>query len=320
MYSIHNRDDWEKLKKLQSSKSALKAERLKQSLGKQDFHYDMEKVFEPVTENQIKNINNQAELSEKQIQALQDSNEKHTQAIEKQTKAIQESSDIVNKNLHHSIQQGIKDYDEISKKNNQLLTNLVNSNQVDSSIVETISNLLTDKTKSQFSLEKINDDNPNLFYINPHNPQLVLIKGSNIIFENGNTYNLNDPDLSYFITNTHLDKEINKLHVIDQFLNDVKYDINYGDKKSDRYHFIKDLRRKPIDTYQQPYQVGSGLKFIFLPSDPNELVDQLKLIYLEKVGGNDNPQLNEQVIAIADKLLEDQCITTSEHQNIVSCL
>ena len=248
MYSIHNRDDWEKLKKLQSSKSALKAERLKQSLGKQDFHYDMEKVFEPVTENQIKNINNQAELSEKQIQALQDSNEKHTQAIEKQTKAIQESSDIVNKNLHHSIQQGIKDYDEISKKNNQLLTNLVNSNQVDSSIVKTISNLLTDKTKSQFSLEKINDDNPNLFYINPHHPQPVLIKGSNIIFENGNTYNLNDPDLSYFITNTHLDKEINKLHVIDQFLNDVKYDINYGDKKSDRYHFIKDLRRKPIDT------------------------------------------------------------------------
>ena len=320
MYSIHNRDDWEKLKKLQSSKSALKAERLKQSLGKQDFHYDMEKVFEPVTENQIKNINNQAELSEKQIQALQDSNEKHTQAIEKQTKAIQESSDIVNKNLHHSIQQGIEDYDEISKKNNQLLTNLVNSNQVDSSIVKTISNLLTDKTKSQFSLEKINDDNPNLFYINPHHPQPVLLKGSNIIFENGNTYNLNDPDLSYFITNTHLDKEIHNVSIIDQFLNDVKYDINYGDKKSDRYHFIKDIKQQPIDTYQQPYQVGSGLKFIFLPSDPNELVDQLKLIYLEKVGGNDNPQLNEQVIAIADKLLEDQCITTSEHQNIVSCL
>ena len=54
MYSIHNRDDLEKFKKLQESKSLIKAERLKQLLGKQDFHYDMEEVFEPVTENQKK--------------------------------------------------------------------------------------------------------------------------------------------------------------------------------------------------------------------------------------------------------------------------
>ena len=54
MYSIHNRGDLEKLKKLQESKSLLKAERLKEKLGKQDFHYDMEEVFEPVTENQKK--------------------------------------------------------------------------------------------------------------------------------------------------------------------------------------------------------------------------------------------------------------------------
>ena len=39
--------------------------------------------------------------------------------------------------------------------------------------------------------------------------------------------------------------------------------------KSDRYNFIKDL--------QQP-QIGSGLNFIFLQSDPNELVDQLQLL------------------------------------------
>ena len=54
MYSIHNRDDLEKLKKLQETKFSLKAERLKEKLGKQDFHYDMEEVFEPVTENQKK--------------------------------------------------------------------------------------------------------------------------------------------------------------------------------------------------------------------------------------------------------------------------
>ena len=57
---------------------------------------------------------------------------------------------------------------------------------------------------------------------------------------------------------------------------------------------------------------------IFLPSDPDELVDQLKLIVLEKVGGNDNPMLSEQIIVIADKLLQYQCITTNQHQNLIS--
>ena len=82
-------------------------------------------------------------------------------------------------------------------------------------------------------------------------------------------------------------------------------------------------------TYQRPQflnnQLGSGLngeasQIIFLPSDPDELVDQLKLLYFEKLGGNDNRQLNEQTIAIVDKLLEYECITTNQHQNMRSNL
>ena len=302
MYSIHNRDDLEKFKKLQESKSLIKAERLKQLLGKQDFHYDMEEVFEPVTVMQLEATKNQKQLSEKQIQALRDSSQTTVQAIENQTQAIRESSNTLDKNL----QKSIKEYDEITNRNNQLITNLVNSNQVDSSIVKTVSNLLNDKNKSQFSLEPMN---PNLFTINPHNPQQVLIKGSTMTFENGNTYNLNDPDLSYFITYTQLDKEIQNENLIYNFLKDMKYDLNYGDKKSSRYNIIEYLF--------QP-QLGSGIKFVFLPSDPDELVDQLKLLYFEKVGGNDNPMLSEQIIAIPDKLLQYQCITTNQHQNLIS--
>ena len=37
---------------------------------------------------------------------------------------------------------------------------------------------------------------------------------------------------------------------------------------------------------------------------------------LEKVGGNANPMLSEQIIAIADKLLQYQCITSSQQQNL----
>ena len=321
MYSIHTRDDLEKLKKLHETKSLVHKERLKEKLGKQDFHYDLEEVFEPVTTKQV------------------ESNEKQLQAIENQTRAIEHN----NNTLQNSIKEGIKQYNEITNHNaelrNQLLTSLVNSNQVDFSIVKTVSNLLNDKNKSQFSLEPIEGyphSSTNLFTINPHNPQQVLIKGSTMTFENGNSYNLNDPDLQYFITNTQFDKQINNWDSIYNFLNDMKYDLNYGDKKSIRYQFIKELYSRyqlqgftqgQSQSYTQGF-TGSGLngeysrsstqQYIFLPSDPDELVDQLKLLYFEKVGGNDSFLINEQIIAIIDKLLEYECISPSQHQNMQS--
>ena len=355
MYSIHTRDDLEKLKKLQETKSLIFKERLKEKLGKQDFHYDLEEVFEPVTTKQVEATENQKQLSEKQIQALHDSTRaasQTVQAIKNQTQAIRESSNALNKNLQKSIKEGIQEYDEITNRNNQLLTSLVTSNQVDSSIVKTVSNLLNDKNKSQFSLEPITQSfaqgYPNLFTINPHNPQQVLIKGSTITFENGNSYNLNDPDLQYFITNTQFDKQINNWGSIYNFLNDMKYDLNYGDKKSISYQFIKELySRYQLQGYTQGFAgssaqdytqgfTGSGLReatqsyangesyreysqqYIFLPSDPDELVDKLKLLYFEKVGGNDSFLINEQIIAIIDKLLEYECISPSQHQKIQS--
>ena len=60
-------------------------------------------------------------------------------------------------------------------------------------------------------------------------------------FENGNSYDLSDPDLQYFILNTQFDKPINNRGPIYTFLNDMKYDLNYGDKKSLRYQLIKEL-------------------------------------------------------------------------------
>ena len=144
----------------------------------------------------------------------------------------------------------------------------------------------------------------------------------------GNIYDLNDLDIQYFITNTQFDRQLQNVNTIFNFLNDTKYNINYGNKKSMRYYFIKDLIKH---YYQQsaelstelPNQVGSGLngsfarsytnQYVFLPSDPDELVDQLKLLYFEKLGVIDSFLLIEQIIAIVDKLLEYECITTNQH-------
>ena len=126
----------------------------------------------------------------------------------------------------------------------------------------------------------------------------------------GNIYDLNDPDLQHFITNTQFDRQLQNVNTIFNFLNDMNYNIYYWDKKSMRYYFIKDLIKQYYQQYaalstelstQLPNQMqgyaGSGLdgeaarsyarsnsqsytnQYVFLPSDPDELVDQLKLLY-----------------------------------------
>ena len=122
----------------------------------------------------------------------------------------------------------------------------------------------------------------------------------------------------------------------------MNYNINFGDKKSTRYYFIKELYSRHQQSAQLPHwgntidnnqvqgYAGSGLngeatrsytnQYVFLPSDSDELVDQLKLLYFEKLGRIDNPQLNEQIIAIVDKPLEYECITTNQHQNMISSI
>ena len=50
-FSIKDREDLENLEELVSLESQVKAVRLQDKLGKQNFHQDMKKVFEPVTKS-----------------------------------------------------------------------------------------------------------------------------------------------------------------------------------------------------------------------------------------------------------------------------
>ena len=111
---------------------------MKEKLGKQDFHYDMEEVLIPVTATQAEATENQNQLSEKQPQTVRDSSQTATQAF-------QESSNFPYKNLQKSVKEGIQEYDNFTNRNYQVLTNIVNSNTVDSSVVRTVSNMLNDK-------------------------------------------------------------------------------------------------------------------------------------------------------------------------------
>ena len=59
----------------------------------------------------------------------------------------------------------------------------------------------------------------------------------------------------------------------------------------------------------------------FLPSDPNELCDRLKLLVQEKQAGKESDLINEGIVVIAGKLLEYKCISTKHHKLLlIKCL
>ena len=56
---------------------------------------------------------------------------------------------------------------------------------------------------------------------------------------------------------------------------------------------------------------------IFLTSDLNELCDRIKLLLQEKQAGNNSSIIDEQIVAIVDKLLEYKCISTKQHKPLL---
>ena len=58
-------------------------------------------------------------------------------------------------------------------------------------------------------------------------------------------------------------------------------------------------------------------KTIILPSDPNEFCDRLKLLLQEKHGGINSNLIDEEIVAIVDKLLEYKCISKKQHKQIL---
>ena len=64
---------------------------------------------------------------------------------------------------------------------------------------------------------------------------------------------------------------------------------------------------------------ASGVsKTIFLSSDPDELCNRLKLLLQEKHAGINSDIINDEIVAIVDKLLECKCISKKQHKKILN--
>ena len=215
------------------------------------------------------------------------------------TKTLTENSIINNKAIENLIEKIL----ELMDEKGMITPNLVSS----------LSNVFNLENKSQFRLRK----DPNSTKINDfliHRGIPVTLFSNMITFRDSNKSFRLEGDLLKVITNhkfnvDHSNPQDKKL--IYQFAKEMNYDIKSPGRPSTRHNSM-------VRLLDQPAIMASGiLKKIILSSDPNELCDRLRLLLQEKHAGNNSDIINNEIVAIVDKLLEYKCISKKQLNQIL---
>ena len=91
--------------------------------------------------------------------------------------------------------------------------------------------------------------------------------------------------------------------LIYEFAKEMNYDTKSTGRPSIRHN-------SAIKKLESPAIMASGVsRAIILSFDPNKLCDKLRLIIQEKHAGNKSDIINDEIVAIVDKLLEYKCIS-----------
>ena len=267
LYSIKDREELEKLNELVSLQKQVNFDRLQDKLGKQNFHEDMKKVFEPVTKS-IKDV------SEEVTKTMTENSIKNNQASE---------------NLNDKLLEIMNDRGFLASYLMSPLpkiTNPENTNQF---------RLVKDSNLNRANDLKLNKTIPITLHDN-----LLTFRDTNNVFELKG-------DLLKMITNNNYNVDLASLQdkKMYDFAKEMNFDMKAQSRKSTRDRTLIKLLKSPGLIVS-----ASGIsKTLFLSSDPDELFEKFKLILQEKHAGNNSEIINEEIIAIVDKLLEYKCIS-----------
>ena len=276
LYSIKDREDLEKLEDLVSLQNQVKAVKLQDKLGEQNFLEDMKKVFEPVT------------------------------------KSLENTSENITKTLTET---SIKNNLAIENINNNLLEIMNDRGILATYLMSPLSKITNPENKSQFKLVKDSSSNRvNDLKINNTIP--ITLYGNKLTFRDTNKQFELKGDLLEMITNSKFNVDLASLSdkkLMYDFAKEVQFDPKASGNKSTRDRKLIKLLNSPGLIFS-----ASGVsKTIFLSSDPDELCDRLKLLLQEKHAGNNSDIINDEIVAIVDKLLEYKCITKKQHKQIL---
>ena len=260
---------------------------------------DLEKLEELVSlQNQVKIVKLQDKLGEQNFQ------EDMKKVFEPVTESLENTSENITKTL---TEKSIKNNLAIENINNNLVEIMNDRGILATYLMSPLSRITNPENSSQFKLVKDSSSNRvNDLKINKTIP--ITLYGNMLTFRDTNKQFELKGDLLKMITNSKFNVDLASLSdkkLMYDFAKEMPFDVRAQGNKSTR-------DRKLIKLLESPGLMvsASGVsETIFLSSNPNELCDRLKLLLEEKHAGNNSDIINDEIVAIIDKLLEYKCIT-----------
>ena len=207
----------------------------------------------------------------------------------------------------------IKNNKSIENLNEKILELMNDKGMIAPYLASSLVNLFKPENKSQFRLRKdLNSTKLNDFLI--HGSVPVTLFSNMITSRDSNKSFRLDGDLSKLITSykinaDHSSPQDKKL--IYEFVQEMNYDTKSTGRPSTRHISI-------IKILKSPAILASGIsKTKILSSDPNDLCDRLRLLLQEKYAGNNSDIIDEEIVAIVDKLLQYRCLSKKQHKQIL---
>ena len=262
---------------------------------------DLQNLNEAISlQNQVKDVRLQDKLGKQNFHGDM------TEVFEPLTDTLKKTSENITKTITES---SINNNKTISDINEKILELMNDKGLIAPYLTTSLVEVFKKDHKSQFRLRKDpNSTKMNDFLIHGNIPVTIF---SNIItFRDSNKTSRLEGDLLNVITNykfnvDHSNQQDRK--IIYEFAKEMNYDTKSIGRPSVRHNSM-------IRLLDQPAIMASGIsKTIILSSDPNELCDRLKLLLQEKHGGNNSNLIDEEIVAIVDKLLEYKCISKKQH-------
>ena len=165
------------------------------------------------------------------------------------------------------------------------------------------------KSLKDFRSNRVNDLLiKNTIPITSHNNLLTIRDTGKVIELKGDLLKM----IAYKNYNVDLAKLADKTLMYD-FAKEMHFDVRGQGRESTRDSTVVKLLESPglMDS-------ASGISnTIFLPSNPDELCDRLKLLLQELQAGINSNIFNDEIVVVVDKSLEYNCISKKQHKQIL---
>ena len=268
---------------------------------------DLENLNELVSlQDQVKVVKLQDKLGEQIF------HEDMKKVFEPVTKSLENTSENLTKAITET---SIKNNQAIENINNNLLEIMNDRGILATYLMSPLSRITNPENASQFKLVKDPTSN-RVNDLKIHNSIPITLYGIMLTFRDTNKQFELKGDLLEMITNSKFNVDLASLSdkkLMYDFAKEMHFDPKAPGKKSIRDRKLKKLLNSPGLMVS-----ASGVsKTIFLSSDPDELCERLKLLLQEKHAGNNSDLINDEIVAIVDKLLEYKCISKKQHKQIL---